>query len=275
MIPATHTTDARTTRSLRGEGAGVYILLALAGAALIFFALPVAGLLLRTPWRDLPALLTSQQALSALRISVIVSVSAAGLTVLLGTPLAWALAHSGLPFRNVCRALVALPMVMPPVVGGVALLSAFGRRGLLGEPLTSLGLPLPFTLAGAIVAATFVASPFFVLTVEAALRSRGSRLEDAAATLGASRLMILRTVTLPAIAPSLLAGLGLTWARALGEFGATITFNGNLPGVTQTLPLAVYQAQETSQDAAVALSLVLIAISLLTLLALRGKALGS
>lgn len=254
------------------DAVGAILIGALASGALLFLALPLIGLLTRAPWPRLIELLTTRAALDALRISAIVSLSATALTAFFGFPLAWTLARVCLPFRGILRAIVALPMVMPPVVGGVALLSAFGRRGLLGAPLEHLGLSLPFSLSGAVIAATFVSAPFFILTAEAALRTQGVRLEHAAATLGASRLRIIQTVAIPSVAPSLLAGLGLSWARALGEFGATITFNGNIPGATQTLPLAVYQTQQTSPDGAVALSLLLIAVSLLTLIALRARA---
>jgi molybdate transport system permease protein len=180
------------------------------------------------------------------------------------------------PGRNLLRALTTLPMVLPPVVGGVALLMAFGRRGLLGQVLdTAFGIRLPFTTAGAVLAETFVAMPFLVLTVEAGLRSMDRRYEDAARTLGAGRWTVLRRVTLPLVAPSLFAGAVLCWARALGEFGATITFAGNFPGRTQTLPLAVYLALETRPEAAILLSLVLLAASLAVLVALRDRWLGS
>jgi molybdate transport system permease protein len=163
-------------------------------------------------------------------------------------------------------------MVLPPVVGGVALLLAFGRRGLVGAQLDAIGVHLPFTTAGAVIAETFVAMPFLVLTLEAAFRSTDRRLEDAARTLGASRWTVFRRVTLPLVRPSLLAGIVLCWARALGEFGATITFAGNLPGVTQTLPLFVFlKLESTDADAAIVLSLVLVAVSLGVIVSLRDR----
>ncbi len=201
--------------------------------------------------------------------------AATAFSFVVGVPLAWLLARAPFRGRGLVRALVTLPLVLPPVVGGVALLLAFGRRGLVGKYLYEwTGLSLPFTTAGVIVAETFVAMPFLVVTVEGALRGMDRRLEDAAATLGASRLLVLRRVTLPAIAPSLVAGAVLTWARALGEFGATITFAGNFPGRTQTMPLAVYVALETDLDGAIALSLVLLVVSVTVLVLLRDRWLG-
>ena len=197
--------------------------------------------------------------LTALRLSLVCSVSAVAISAVVGMPLAWVLARVQFRGRSLVRALVLLPMVLPPVVGGVALLLAFGRHGLIGQWLDrAFGITLPFTTAGAIMAETFVAMPFLVITVEAGLRALGQRYEDAAATLGAGRWTTFRRVTLPLIAPSLGAGAALAWARALGEFGATITFAGNLPGSTQTMPLAVYLALQNNLGAAMALSLVML-----------------
>lgn len=243
---------------------------AVLGAAV--FCVPLLGLATRAPWRELPSLLTSDLVLDALRLSLLTSVAAAVLCVALGVPLAWVLARVEFPGRAVVRAVVTLPMVLPPVVGGAALLFALGRRGLVGEPLhDATGFLLPFSTWAVIVANTFVAMPFLVITVEGALRGVDHRYEAAAATLGASRLTVLRRVTLPMIGPSLRAGAVLAWARALGEFGATITFAGNLQGRTQTLPLAVFVALESDRDAAVAISLVLVAISLVVLVSLRDR----
>jgi molybdate transport system permease protein len=249
----------------------------LAGAGAAFFILPLIGLILSAPWANLWPDLTAPESLLALRLSLVASLSATALALVLGLPLAWIYARVVFPGRNLLRALTTLPMVLPPVVGGVALLMAFGRRGLLGEVLdTAFGIRLPFTTAGAVLAETFVAMPFLVLTVEAGLRSMDRRYEDAARTLGAGRWTVLRRVTLPLVAPSLFAGAVLCWARALGEFGATITFAGNFPGRTQTLPLAVYLALETTRpEAAILLSLVLLAASLVVLVALRDRWLGS
>ncbi len=255
----------------RGQGVWHLLLIPLALAGLALFVLPLVGLIARAPVAELGSLLRSPAVGAALRLSMIVSLSAVALALLLGFPLAWLLARFEFPGRRLVRALVALPMVLPPVVAGVALLTALGRRGLLGGVLEALGIELAFTTAGAILAATFVAAPFLIVTCEAALENVDRRLEDAAATLGATRMRILWTVTLPAIRPSLLAGLALCWARALGEFGATITFAGNFRGRTQTMPLAVYEALQSDYDGAVLLSLILLAVSLAILIALRGK----
>ena len=244
----------------------------LAAVGVAFFVLPLVGLLSRAPWETALSDLSSPEALTALRLSFVISIAATVLALLLGVPLAWVYARVTFPGRDVVRALTTLPMILPPVVGGVALLFAFGRRGLFGEALDTLfGIRLPFTTAGAVLAATFVAMPFLVLTVEAGLRSMDRRYEDAARTLGAGRWLVFRSVTLPLIAPSVFAGAVLCWARALGEFGATITFAGNLPGTTQTLPLAVYIALETRPEVAVMLSLVLLAVSLAILIAMRDR----
>jgi molybdate transport system permease protein len=243
-----------------------------AALAVAFLAVPLAGLLWRVPWGSVVGDLTSPRVLEALRLSLVCSLGAVAVSAVLGVPLALLLARVQFPGRNLVRALTTLPMVLPPVVGGVALLLAFGRRGLAGQWLDrAFGVTLPFTTTAAILAEAFVAMPFLVITVEAGLRAMDRRFEDAAATLGAGRWTTLRRVTLPLIAPSLGAGLALCWARALGEFGATITFAGNLPGVTQTMPLAVYLALETDLEAAIALSLVLLAISLAVLVALRDR----
>lgn len=249
--------------------------LAVVGVAALtvaFFALPLVGLVQRASWSNAGADLTSPEAVAALRLSLLCSLSATALSVAFGLPLAWALARLTIPAKPVVRALVLLPLVLPPVVGGVALLAAFSRRGLLGERLYDwFGLQLTFATPGAILAETFVALPFFVITVEGALRSMDTRFEDVAATLGAGRWMAFRRVTLPLIAPSLLAGAVLAWARALGEFGATITFAGNIEGRTQTLPLAVYLLLDSKPDTAVALSLVLLAVSLVVIVLLRDR----
>jgi molybdate transport system permease protein len=244
----------------------------LGSIGLAVFVVPLVGLLGRTPWSELPELLSSDVAVDALRLSIITSLSATGIAALLGIPLAWLLARTEFPGRQVARGLVTLPLVLPPVIGGAALLFALGRRGLIGEPIyEATGLVLPFSTWGVLIANTFVAMPFLVITVEGALRNLDERFEGAAATLGAGRWTVMRRVTLPMIAPSLIAGLVLTWARALGEFGATITFAGNLQGRTQTLPLAVFVALESERETAVALSLLMIAISLIVLIGLRER----
>jgi len=249
--------------------------LILAIIAIAFFALPFVGLLWKAPWGDAWSILTSESSLTALRLSLWCSTWATVLALVFGTPLAWLLARISFPGRGLVRALCTLSMVLPPVVAGVALFYALGRRGLLGQYLDRwFGFTLPFTTNGVIVAQAFVAMPFLVITVEAAFRQLDTRFEDAARTLGASRWYVFRRVTLPAIRPGLIAGAVLAWARALGEFGATITFAGNFPGRTQTMPLAIYLANETNPDEAIVLSLVLIGVSFAVLVALRDRFLG-
>ena len=241
-----------------------------AAVGLALFAVPVLGLLARTPWSDLHSLLSAEIVIDTLRLSLVSSAAAALISLIVGVSLAWVLARSDLPGRSVVRGLVLLPLVLPPVVGGAALLFALGRRGMLGAPLERVtGLTLPFTTWGVILAVSFVAMPLMVITVEGALRNLDPGFERAAETLGAGRWTVLRRVTLPMIAPSLVAGTALTWARALGEFGATLTFAGNLQGRTQTLPLAVFVALESDRDTAIALSLVMVVVSLAVLVALR------
>lgn len=261
-----------TTRPRRKLVRPPAVLLILASLGLAVFLVPLVGLLARTPWSDLPTLLTSDVALDALRLSVVASLSATAISALLGVPLAWVLARVDFVGRSIVRGIVLLPLVIPPVVGGAALLFALGRRGLVGEPLyQATGLVLPFSIWGVVIATTFVAMPFLVLTVEGALRNLDPRYEGAAATLGAGRWAVLFRVTIPMIGPSIAAGLVLTWARALGEFGATITFAGNLQGRTQTLPLAVFIALDSDRDTAVALSVIMVAISLTVLIVLRER----
>jgi molybdate transport system permease protein len=251
------------------------IVLGLAAVGAAFFVVPLAGLVRRVPWTDLWSDLTSPEALTALRLSLVCSLSAAALSVLFGLPLAWVLARARFRGRALLRGLVLLPLVLPPVVGGVALLSALSRRSTLGGWLYDLfGVQLTFSTAGTILAETFVALPFLVITVEAALRSLDPRFEEVASSLGAGRATVFARVTLPSIRPALVAGAVLAWARALGEFGATITFAGNIEGRTRTLPLAVYLALESDPGRAVAMSLVLLAIALVVLVALRHRWLG-
>lgn len=219
----------------------------------------------------MPHLLGDPGVRQALLLSLQSALSATALSVVFGVPLAWVLARVQFRGRKLVRALVLLPLVVPPVVGGVALLYAFGRHGLFGSALGHLGITLSFTRAGVVVAETFVAMPFLIITVEGALASSDQRLEEAAATLGASAWTTFRRVTLPLVGPSVAAGAVLTFARALGEFGATITFAGNLPGTTQTLPLATYVALESDPESAIALALVLLAVSVVVLLALRER----
>jgi molybdate transport system permease protein len=224
-------------------------------------------MLIRAPWSGLLGILENSDVLDALRLSLICATAATALSLVVGVPLAWVLARARFRGLRVLRALV-----LPPVVGGVALLLAFGRMGVVGQYLDRwFGLTLPFTTQGVIVAETFVAMPFLIVTVEGAFRGLDRGFEEAAATLGASRLTAFRRVTLPLIGPSLVAGAVLCWARALGEFGATITFAGNSPGRTQTMPLAVYLAMESDPDAAIALSLVLLLVSVVVLASLRDR----
>jgi molybdate transport system permease protein len=249
------------------------VVLTLAAVAALFFVLPLTGLIIRAPWSAMPSVISSSTSLDALWLTLIASLATTALALAFGFPLAMLLARGRFRGKALLRGLTTLPMVLPPVVGGIALLLAYGRKGLIGQPLnTELGLSLPFTTAGVIVAEAFVAMPFFVITVESGLRSMNTRLEDAARSLGASRLLVFRRVTLPLIAPSLLAGAVLTWSRAVGEFGATITFAGNLPGVTQTAPLAIYISQSSGQlDQAIALSLVLVVVSLAVMIGTRDR----
>jgi molybdate transport system permease protein len=249
------------------------VALAVIGMA-VFFVAPLVALIQRVPWSDFWDDLSDPAVRPALRLSLQCSLSATALSLIFGLPIAWVLARTEFPGKSLVRAAAVLPMVLPPVVAGVALLVALGRRGLVGQYLDQwFDIRLPFTIWGAIIAETFVAMPFLIITVDAALRSRDVRYEDAAATLGASRWTVFRRVTLPAIAPSLVAGAALAWARALGEFGATITFNGSLRGKTQTMPLAVYQLLESGDaDAALTLSIVLLIISIVVLASVGKRA---
>ncbi|MFE4620458.1 ABC transporter permease [Streptomyces sp. NPDC056747] len=260
-----------------GHGPRTPVVLAVpALLAVVFLVLPLVGVLARTEWGAFAAHLTDPDTVQALKLSLVVSFWALGLSLLLGVPLAWLLAR--VPFRGkaIVRSLVLLPMVLPPTVGGVALLLAFGRRGLLGPWLEStFGVTLPFHTSGAVLAATFVAMPFLVISLEGALGGLRPRYEETAASLGASPVRVFFTVTLPMVAPGLLAGAALTWARALGEFGATITFAGNLPGTTQTLPLQVYLLLQEEPEAATSVSLLLLAIAMAVLVALRGRWTGT
>ena len=251
-------------------------LVPLAALALAFLLLPVAGLALRAPWRTMPVVLTRPEILDAMRLSLVCASLAAVVCVLLGVPLAWLLARGAFPGRGLLRALVTVPLVLPPVVGGVALFAALGRQGIVGRRLDEwFGITLPFTTTAVVIAEAFVALPFLVISVEGALRGADRRLEEAAATLGASRFYTFRRVTLPLVAPGVVAGAVLCWARALGEFGATITFAGNFPGRTRTMPVEVYLALQRDPDAAIALSLLLLVVSVAVLALLRDRWIGS
>lgn len=234
--------------------------------------LPLVALLLRVDWPGLAGDVTSPLALQAVQLSAVTTSITLVVVVLLGTPLAWVLArgtHRALPWL---RALVTVPLVLPPVVGGVALLAAWGRNGVLGGPLDDLlGITIPFTTVAVIFAEVFVALPFYVISVEGSMRGLDPRFDGIAATLGASPLRTFTTVVIPMVAPGMAAGAALAWARALGEFGATITFAGNFPGRTQTVPLAVFTALEQDPDAALALSVLMLAICVVVLGALRSR----
>ena len=244
--------------------------------AVAFLVIPLIGLLTQAPWGSFIEILRSPLALEALRLSLVTSLAATAFAVVVGIPLAWLLAREILPWTRLWRALVLVPLLLPPVVSGVGLLVVFGRRGLVGQYLyDSFGIQLPFTTAGVVLAEAFVAMPFLVITLEGAFRSLDRRYEDAAMTLGASSWTVFRRITLPLVGPSLVAGSVLCWARALGEFGATITFAGNFPGVTQTMPLAVYTALESDRSVAIALSIVLLTVCVAVLVALRGRYLRS
>jgi molybdate transport system permease protein len=258
-------------RTRQAFNPGVIVLAALTA---LFFVLPLAGLVFKTPWSSIGSTISSSTSLNALRLSLIASLASTALALVFGFPLAWILARGSFRGKALLRGLCTLPMVLPPVVGGIALLLAYGRRGFVGEPLDSaFGISLPFSLPGVIVAESFVSMPFFVITLESGLRSMNVRLEEAARNLGASRWMVFWRVTLPLIWPSLLAGGVLAWSRALGEFGATITFAGNSPGVTQTTPLAIYVSQSSGKmDEAIALSLVLVVVSLAVMIGTRDRA---
>jgi len=265
-----------TRRAARADNRGPLLIVAPAVIAVAFLLVPLISMLVRAPWHGMARLLSESQVLTALRLSLVCATAATIASLVLGVPLAWVLARLSFPGRGLLRALVTLPLILPPVVGGLALLLAFGRNGLLGRYLDGwFGVTLPFTTPGVVVAETFVAMPFLVVTIEGALRSGDRDLEEAASTLGASRLTVFRRVTLPLIGPSLVAGSVLCWARALGEFGATITFAGNYPGTTQTMPLAVYNALETDPEAAIALSLVLLLVAVIVLVGLRDRWLGT
>ncbi|WP_033443157.1 molybdate ABC transporter permease subunit [Saccharothrix sp. NRRL B-16314] len=259
-----------TRRRARGRLPVVLVLPAVIGLA--FLLVPLVGLLVRAPWSTLPERLAGESVGQALRLSLVCASLATVVCLVLGVPLAWLLARGDVPGRGLLRALVTVPLVLPPVVGGVALLFVLGRRGLLGQHLDAwFGISLPFTTAGVVLAEAFVAMPFLVISVEGALRAADPRYEEAAATLGASRWLAFRRVTLPSILPGVVAGTVLCWARALGEFGATITFAGNFPGETTTMPLAVYLALESDPESAIVLSVVLLLVSVGVLAALRDR----
>ena len=247
----------------------------LAALAAFFVVVPLASVVWRTPFSDVWSLVSSRPARDALWVSMQTSLVAAVFSVICGVPLAWWLARSRSRVLPLVRTLCIAPMVLPPVVGGIALLTAFGRRGVVGGPLQEwFGMSIPFTRAAVVMAQVFVAMPFLVLSVEAAFRQSGVVLEEAARTLGAGPLRVFCQVALPAARPALVAGAALAWARSLGEFGATITFAGSLPGRTQTLPMAVYEFAAIDYRQSLVLSLLLIVISVAVLAALRERWIG-
>lgn len=242
----------------------------------LFLVLPTVALVYRIPWSRLGEIYRDQHVWTALRLSVESSLEATAISLLLGVPLAWLLARVKAPGMGIVRAAVTIPLVLPPVIGGVALFGGFGRNGVLGDPIHAVvGHDLPFTFAAIVIAQTFVAMPFLVVTVEGGFRTADLGVEEAAATLGASRTRIFLRVTLPLVAPAIVAGAVLCWARALGEFGATLLFGGNVPGVTQTLPTEVLTLFQTQPADAPALSLPLIVVALIVLGALRDRWLRS
>ncbi|MFM1917688.1 MAG: hypothetical protein RJB01_1203 [Actinomycetota bacterium] len=239
--------------------------------ALAFLLIPLLALLADAPLDSFTSILTSATAREALRLSLVTSIIATFFATIVGVPLAWLLAHEALPATRLIRALVIVPLLLPPVVSGVALLTAFGRRSLIGGWIyDATGWQFPFTTVGVVLAEAFVAMPFLIITLEGAFRSQDRDVEEAAATDGANARQIFTRITVPLVLPALLAGITLTWARAIGEFGATITFAGNLEGATQTMPLAVYTALETDRDSAIALSITLLVVAVAILVTLRG-----
>jgi molybdate transport system permease protein len=249
-----------------------------AGIALAFLVLPLVALIAQVPWGQFAQVVASSGVGQSLGLSLGAGAAATGLSILLGVPLAWVLARSvewNPVLRRLLRAFVTVPLVLPPVVGGIALVLLLGRTGLIGGFLNAwLGYTIPFTTPAVIISETFVAMPFLVLSVEGALRGADRRFEDAAATLGASRLMIFRRITLPLIAPGVAAGAVLSFARALGEFGATITFAGDFPGVTRTMPIAAYIALQSDPGSAYVIAIILLAVAIAVLFALRDRWVG-
>jgi molybdate transport system permease protein len=251
-------------------------LLAFAGVAVLFLVIPLVGLVLRSPWRSLPDLVTDPEAREALTLSLVTSAAAMLLCLVFGLPLAWVLGRVSFRGRALLRALVTVPLVLPPVVAGVALLAAFGRKGVVGGPLDDwFGVTVPFTTLAVVLAHTFVALPFFVISVEGSLRASAQEYDVVAAVLGASRWHTFTRVTVPMTLPGIAAGMVLGFARSLGEFGATITFAGNYPGTTQTMPLLIYKELQDQPETAYALSLVMLVVSLLILALLRERWLGA
>ncbi|MGI9210832.1 MAG: ABC transporter permease [Rhodococcus sp. (in: high G+C Gram-positive bacteria)] len=258
-------------RTPTGLPAWIY-LPAIAGG--LFVVLPLVSIVLSVDWHRFPELVTSEASMQALALSVRTAFTSTVLCIVFGVPMAAVLARSTSRVMPVLRSLVLLPLVLPPVVGGIALLYTFGRRGLIGEHLEAFGIRIAFSTTAVVLAQTFVALPFLVMSLEGALRTAGRRYEAVASTLGARPTTVFRRVTLPLVLPGLVSGAILAFARALGEFGATLTFAGSLQGVTRTLPLEIYLQRETDPDAAVALSLLLVLVAVLIVVAARGRRAG-
>lgn len=248
----------------RGNSAGVpRWVAAVAVVGGVFVVLPLVGMITRVNWAQFGPLITSPSSIAAFVLSLKTAGASTVLCIVFGIPIALVLARETFLGQRLVRSLVLLPLVLPPVVGGIALLYTFGRRGLLGQTFDVLGIQIAFSTTAVVLAQTFVAIPFLILSLEGALRTAGTRYEAVASTLGARPTTVLRRITLPLIAPALVSGAILSFARALGEFGATLTFAGSLQGITRTLPLEIYLQLETNPDAAVALSLVLVAVAIL------------
>ena len=245
-----------------------------AGLGALFIALPLVAMVARVDWTDFWSLITSESSVTALLLSLRTSAVATVLCLLLGIPMALVMARGQARALTLLRPMILLPLVLPPVVAGIALLYTFGRRGLLGGSFEALGINIAFSTTAVVLAQTFVAMPFLVISLEGALRTVGTRYEAVASTLGASPSLVLRSVTLPTVLPAIASGAVLAFARALGEFGATITFAGSLQGVTRTLPLEIYLQRESDPDAAVALSMLLVAVAAVVVAGLGARRLG-
>jgi molybdate transport system permease protein len=242
-----------------------------AALAAAFILLPLGAMATRVRWGDFGGLITSESSLAALKLSLRTSAVSTVVCIVLGVPMALVLARASFRGQGLLRSLILLPLVLPPVVGGIALLYTFGRKGLLGHTMDVLGIQVAFSTTAVVIAQAFVALPFLVVSVEGALRTAGHRYEAVAATLGARPTTVLLRVTLPLVLPGLVSGAILSFARSLGEFGATITFAGSLQGVTRTLPLEIYLQRETNPDAAVALSFVLVGVAVVVIGLVRGS----
>ena len=278
MSAVVEVTPTRSGNGIRGSnevrvGLPRWIFVPAALGAL-FVVTPLLAILLKIDWPNFIALVSSEASRTALLLSLRTAATSTAVCIVIGIPMALVLARSEFPGQSILRALVLLPLVLPPVVGGIALLYTFGRLGLLGEQLEAWGIGIAFSTTAVVLAQTFVSLPFLVVSLEGALRSTGRGYETVAATLGARPTTVLRRVTLPLVLPGLVSGAVLAFARALGEFGATLTFAGSLKGVTRTLPLEIYLQRETDPDAAVALSLLLIVVAAVIVVAARGRRLA-